>query len=85
VGFEKRKYASYPKEEEDWGQHVLHLRLRYDKEFLYGATLCIKEVAAASEFNGSDYFARIFKEKTGISPLKFRMGAHSQDLTCSAL
>lgn len=54
-------------------QYVIHLRLRLSKELLYNTNLSIKEIATRTGFNSSYYYARIFRDKVGMSPRNFRM------------
>ncbi len=53
-------------------RYHLQLRIMRAKELLEEGSLPVKEVAAALGFDDPYYFARIFKEKTGVPPSKWR-------------
>ncbi len=47
-------------------------RINYAKQLLLDDTISIKEVGFASGFSDPNYFTRIFKKTTGMSPGEFR-------------
>ncbi len=53
-------------------QYFLQLRIQQAKELLSSSTLSIKEIAFRMNFENQYYFSRLFKKKTGVSPLKWR-------------
>lgn len=53
-------------------QYHLQLRLNRAKELLVGSTLSVKQVAYALRFASPYHFSKIFKKKTGQSPLEWR-------------
>ncbi len=61
--------------------YLIRLRIQKACELLSGSELNIKEVAAASGFDDSNYFTRQFRRITGASPSDFRRDAerHSSD------
>jgi len=53
-------------------QYHMNLRLQKSKELLLAGDKSIKEIAFELGFETNQYFSRIFLEKNGMSPLKFR-------------
>jgi AraC-like DNA-binding protein len=53
-------------------QYHLQLRINRAQEMLRGTPFSIKEIAAALNFDDPYHFSKIFKEKTGMSPAKWR-------------
>jgi AraC family transcriptional activator of pobA len=52
---------------------IVHQRIVLEaKRYLTFTSLNAKEIALALAFDDPDYFARLFKQKTGLSPLAFR-------------
>lgn len=47
-------------------------RISYAKRLLKGSNLKIYEIAEECGYNNSNYFTKVFKEVTGISPAEFR-------------
>ena len=55
-------------------QYVLQLRVRKAKELLLETELSLGEICAACGFQGQSYFTKVFRERTGTTPGKFREG-----------
>lgn len=53
-------------------QYHLQLRLNRAKELLVGSTMSVKQVAYALRFASPYHFSKIFKKKTGQSPVDWR-------------
>lgn len=54
-------------------EYLTHIRLRYACQLLEGLQMPIQQVAEWSGFSSSNYFARVFKAKMGISPTQYRI------------
>lgn len=52
--------------------YLMNNRIKLAKEYLKYSNLSIKEIATNLSFSSPSYFTRCFKEKTGISPQKYR-------------
>ncbi|MEN0057031.1 MAG: AraC family transcriptional regulator [Mucilaginibacter sp.] len=53
-------------------QYQIQLRLEKAKEELVNSSRPIKEIAYALNFESTQYFSNLFKEKTKLTPLEFR-------------
>lgn len=53
-------------------QYFINLRLHRAKELLRGTSISIKEISYKLHFESPEYFATLFKRRTGISPSEFR-------------
>ena len=53
-------------------QYVLDRKIERAKELLIGTSLSVKEIAAALDFNHPDYFAKLFRERCGVPPNRYR-------------
>lgn len=53
-------------------QYFINLRLHRAKEMLRGTTALVKEISYILHFENPEYFATLFKKKTGFSPTEFR-------------
>jgi AraC-like DNA-binding protein len=53
-------------------QYYIQIKINKAKELLEQADLSIKEIAAKLGFDDQYYFSRLFKNKTGIAPSKWR-------------
>ncbi|MFC4077815.1 helix-turn-helix domain-containing protein [Salinithrix halophila] len=51
---------------------LVDIRLRHAKKFLETTSLPIGQVAARTGFSDANYFSRIFKRQTGLSPRAYR-------------
>lgn len=54
-------------------QYQIQLRIQKSNSLLSTTNLSIKEIAHQLGFDSNNYFSRIFKQKTGISPIDFRL------------
>ncbi len=54
--------------------YLLQARINTAKSLLKGTALPISEIAYMLKFADEHYFSNIFKEKTGMSPSRFRVG-----------
>ncbi|UII77833.1 AraC family transcriptional regulator [Flagellimonas sp. HMM57] len=61
---------------ENYGQSpktiILEKKITEAKRLLYFSDLSVKEIAFRLGFEDSSYFSRIFKQKTNLSPTKFK-------------
>lgn len=55
-------------------EYVNAKRLDYAKELLLTTSYSIREISILSGFGNDNYFSRIFKASTGVSPTRFREG-----------
>ncbi|MBP1994511.1 AraC family transcriptional regulator [Paenibacillus eucommiae] len=55
-------------------QHVIRLRIQESIELLLTTNMTIKEIASQTGYDNVAYFSRIFKKKTGYTPLQMRGG-----------
>jgi AraC-like DNA-binding protein len=53
-------------------QYHLSLRIQKAKDLLVSTEMSLKEIALELGFETYFYFSRIFKDKTGKSPMEFR-------------
>jgi AraC-like DNA-binding protein len=53
-------------------QYQINLRINKAKELLITTNKTLKEIAQTLGFDSSDYFFRLFKQKTGVTPSDFR-------------
>ncbi len=53
-------------------EYVISLRIGRARELLENTQLSIREIAESTGFSDQNYFSRIFKERTGVSPREFR-------------
>lgn len=68
-----RKYTGIPPT-----QYHLSLRIQKAKDLLVSTDQSFKEIAIDLGFESYFYFSRIFKDKTGKSPMEFRKEHHQQ-------
>jgi AraC-like DNA-binding protein len=54
------------------GQYYLQLKINEAAELLKKGDLLVKEICASMNFDSAHYFSRVFKEKTGFTPTKYR-------------
>ncbi|MBE6594612.1 MAG: helix-turn-helix domain-containing protein [Ruminococcaceae bacterium] len=52
--------------------HLLEMRVSEAKALLLEGELSLKEIAERTGFGDSNYFSRIFKKRTGYTPLQYR-------------
>ncbi|MCL2880086.1 MAG: PocR ligand-binding domain-containing protein [Treponema sp.] len=55
-------------------EYILNRKINYMKNLLENSKLKIKELPPKIGFSDYNYFARVFRKKTGISPRAFRQG-----------
>lgn len=60
------RYRLSPKE------YLIEKRIAFAKKLLTESTACIREISNSVGYEDQLYFSRIFKKKTGLSPLEFR-------------
>ena len=53
-------------------QYFINLRIHRAKEMLRGSSIPIKEISYMLHFETPEYFATLFKKRTGQSPTDFR-------------
>lgn len=53
-------------------QYITAKRIQLAKELLLHSALSVSEICERVGFSNSTYFCRLFKQKTGISPLRYR-------------
>jgi transcriptional regulator GlxA family with amidase domain len=53
-------------------QYFLELKLNKAKELLVNTSLPIKEIAVITGFESQFYFSKFFKNRVGMSPIKYR-------------
>lgn len=54
------------------GEYIINVRVEKAKEYLKRPQLNVRETAAMVGYADSNYFARVFKKKTGLTPLEYR-------------
>jgi AraC-like DNA-binding protein len=52
--------------------YILETRLAMAKEILKEGSVSVTEVGSTCGFSRPAYFSRVFKERVGVSPKKFR-------------
>ncbi len=55
------------------GQYQIQLRIQKAKNLLSITDLSVKEIAYQLGFGSNNYFSRIFRQKTGMSPSNYRL------------
>jgi AraC-like DNA-binding protein len=61
------------------GQYIIQLKIQKAKELLSDASKPIKQIAYELQFESPLYFAKVFKEKAGVTPAAYRdeiLGKH---------
>lgn len=53
-------------------EYINNLRINHAKEYLINTDLSISDISEAVGFTDQNYFSRVFKKITGISPVKFK-------------
>lgn len=64
---EFKKYTGYSPVE-----YIINTRINHAKEYLQYSDLTITDISEAVGFNNTCHFINMFKQKVGITPLKFR-------------
>ncbi len=54
-------------------QHLIDLRIEEAKKLLADTSMSCSGIAAVVGFDDANYFSRIFKKRTGYSPLRYRV------------
>lgn len=62
----KSQYAISP------SQYIISVRLKKSKELMKYPSLTLEECALQSGFSSAQYFCRMFKKSTGITPAQYR-------------
>jgi YesN/AraC family two-component response regulator len=52
--------------------HIHHVVIEHAKNVLLNSSLTVSEIAFQLGFDYPQYFSRLFKQKTGKTPLEFR-------------
>ncbi len=55
-------------------EFIISLRIDKAKELLEGTGLSVREISESVGFADQNYFSRVFKDRTGVSPMSFRSG-----------
>lgn len=55
-----------------FSEYLTVIRIKHAKDLLVNSQESIKQIASECGFNDSNYFSKVFKDETGISPLKYR-------------
>lgn len=53
-------------------EYLTDIRLHYARQLLEHSTLSVTQISFSVGFNDSNYFSGVFKQKEGVSPLKYR-------------
>lgn len=53
-------------------QYVIELRIQKAKQLLLETDLSVSDIYIACGFQNQIYFTKIFRSRTGLSPMKFR-------------
>lgn len=53
-------------------QYIIYKKIEYSKELLLEKSLAISEIAKICGFSDTYYFSKVFKQKTGVSPIKWK-------------
>lgn len=61
------------------GKYLTGVRIAVSKHYLAGKDYPVEVVATLSGFSGANYFCRVFKSKTGQSPLAYRRDNYTED------
>lgn len=64
-------------------EYLTQVRISKSKKLLATTEMSVAEVARAVGFDNSGYFAKLFKERMGCTPLKFKTEMKENPLTLS--
>lgn len=53
-------------------EYLINIRVKHAMEYLENPALTIREAGIMAGYEDSNYFTRIFKKKTGMTPLEYR-------------
>ena len=53
-------------------EYICSLKIQKAKELMYDLSLSLTSIAHRSGFTTQQYFCKVFKDNTGISPKKYR-------------
>ena len=59
---------------ENFVEYVTRVRIDYTKKMLKNSENSIKEICVSSGYGDPNYFSRIFKKMTGVTPSEYREG-----------
>lgn len=62
-------------------QYLINYRIKQSCQLLLQSDLRIEDIALQVGFNSANYYSRIFKSVTGISPKDYRKEEHIEILT----
>ena len=54
--------------------YLIYLRIEYAKELLLKEELPVAEICQRVGYGNVSYFIKLFKEMTGVTPAKYRLG-----------
>lgn len=76
AGFSSTYYSKILKKQykQNFSDYIKDRRINYSKILLKNTSLNINEIAEDCGFNESNYYSKVFKDKTGISPTNYRDG-----------
>lgn len=57
-----------------FNEYVALLKIEYAKQLILNSNLKIYEVSERLGYDNADYFTRVFKKNTGLTPIKFKNG-----------
>ena len=63
---------------ENFVEYVTRVRIDYAKKMLKNSENSIKEICVSSGYGDPNYFSRIFKKMTGVTPSEYREGGEGQ-------
>ena len=66
-----REFSKYFNGETPYN-YLINLKIEMAKRFLMNTNMSVSEICYRLAFNDPHYFSRIFKKKTGDSPLSYR-------------
>lgn len=72
MGYSKFRKAFKEQTRQSPHQYLLNLRLEKSKELLQTTHLSVNEIAFQTGFDSVFYFSKLFKRKTGMSPMHYR-------------
>ncbi len=61
-------------------EYINDIRLKHTKDLLTSTNLNLMDISSAAGFDCQSYFAKVFKNKTGITPSEYRKNNQKQNL-----